>query len=120
MTAPGVVEETDGETWFRIIYTMPKQTLLLEDLDLDKAVGDECVERAMKRDFMPVGAPYVHDPVDAAPDVGAVEIKLEEGSRMNPQAFMEGLGMQNSVSVDMCSITAEVAIGYVGRARDGG
>lgn len=109
MTVTGVVEETDEQTYFRIIYTMPKQTLLVVD-DLESAVADECIERAHKRDLMPVGEVFVHDPVDVEPDVGQVGIKLEEGSRINVQAFMEGFGMKESVSVDMCSVTAEVTL----------
>lgn len=117
MAEVGVVEETDEVTYFRIKYTMPKRILLTVP-NWEAGVVDECVERAHKRDLMPVGEVFVSDPEDAEPDAGEVQIQLPEGLRFDTSkagkidvnAFMEGFLGGGPVSVDMIVVTAEVML----------
>lgn len=117
MVAPGVVEETDEATYFRIIWMIPK-SVIAQVLDWENGVRDECVERAHKRDLMPVGEVYVSDPEEAEPDAGEVQVQLPEGirfdtknaGRIDTDAFMEGFLGGGPVSVGMVKVTAEVML----------
>lgn len=117
MAAPGVMVETDNETYFRIIYRFPKQVLLTVPNWAD-GVRDECVQRALAADLMPVGEVLLGEAEDDEPDVGEVQIQLPEGiqfdtskaPKLNTNEFMKGFLGGGVVSVNMCKVTAEVML----------
>lgn len=117
MAAPGVTEETDSETYFRIIYRMPKQILLVVPNWAD-GVRDECVQRALRHDLIPVGEVLLGEPEDDLPDQGEVSIGIPEGVRLDTtnaggidvEEFLKGLSGAVPVSVDIVRVSAEVML----------
>jgi hypothetical protein len=128
MAAPGFdVEVAEDQTWLKLTYRLPKQVMLVTDIDWRQGVMDEAVAQADKRGLMCVGPVMLGEPQDIEPDAGEVQVGLPEGVRMedyfrergvdlalskgiNRDAFMEGFLGGGPVSVDMFQVVAEVAL----------